>query len=163
MSTTCASQQTRWRAGSGWLLLALALLLGGCAISEKHPGPLVLGAPSNPALESYKVSLAKYITRVDARMITPGRPQALLRSVVTLEYAVDRRGYLTGVRLFRDNGDRAADATALMSLRRASPFPAPSRTLLDSSGHVHIVETWLFNNDGRFQLRSVAAAQIGDE
>lgn len=142
-----------------------AMLAAGCALPPSLP-PLGVTPPQNnvnTAMKMYKVAAAKRITEANAASITPGRPQALLRAVVSVEYWIDRQGNVVGAAIFRDNGDRAADTTALASLKRASPFPAPTGVLLDSSGRVRIIETWLFNNDGRFQLRSVAAPQIGDE
>ncbi|VVE48588.1 energy transducer TonB [Pandoraea terrae] len=147
----------------------LALLLGACAITEEGPkGPLGIKLPPPAeappsALELYKLQLATRITETSGREVNPGRPQALLRSIVALEYWVDREGNISAVRVFRGNGDREAEKVAVTSLRRAGPFPPPNRALVDSSGRVRVVETWLFNNDGRFQLRSVASPQIGVE
>lgn len=150
------------RMRDGAILFAAVLLCAACSL---RPATSPLGFPSQPttALDIYKVSVARRIAEANASRIAPGRPQALLRSVVSVEYWVDRRGNVVASMLLRDNGDRTVDAIALASLKRASPLPPPSRALLNSSGRVRLVETWLFNNDGRFQLRSIAAPQIGDE
>ncbi|AKM32736.3 hypothetical protein AB870_10605 [Pandoraea faecigallinarum] len=145
--------------------LAGVLLVAGCANPDFEPKkPLVLnlpmGQPPLTGLDQYKIAAAQRVTEVNARQITPGNPQPMLRSVVSLEYWVDRNGNVTGVALYRSNGDHEAERIAIASLRWASPLPAPSRALVDSSGRVRAIETWLFNNDGRFQLRSVAAPQI---
>ncbi|MBN4664749.1 energy transducer TonB [Pandoraea nosoerga] len=159
--------QRRWvaRAFAWWALAAQTFLWAGCANPDFEPKkPLVLNLTPGPAplsaLDQYKVAAAQRVTEVNAREITPGNPQPMLRSVVSLEYWVDRNGNVTSVALYRSNGDHEAERIAVASLRRASPLPAPSRALVDSSGRVRAVETWLFNNDGRFQLRSVAAPQI---
>ncbi|MGC7405584.1 energy transducer TonB family protein [Pandoraea pneumonica] len=141
------------------------LLLTSCSNPDFAPkSPLVLdfsqGNAPLSAIDQYKIAAAQRVTEVNARQITPGNPQPMLRSVVSLEYWVDRSGNVTQVILYRSNGDREAERIAVASLRRASPLPAPSRALVDSSGRVRAVETWLFNNDGRYQLRSVAAPQI---
>jgi protein TonB len=60
--------------------------------------------------------------------------------------------------IVRSNRDGEAEATALATLRRTAPFPKPASHLL-RRGHVEITETWLFNNDGRFQLRTIAQPQ----
>jgi len=147
------------------LLNSAPLLLTSCANPDFAPkSPLVLDfSPGNApvsALDQYKIAAAQRVTEVNARQITPGNPQPMLRSVVSLEYWVDRNGNITQVLLYRSNGDHEAERIAVASLRRASPLPAPSRALVDSSGRVRAVETWLFNNDGRFQVRSVAAPQV---
>ena len=59
----------------------------------------------------------------------------------------------------RANRDRETEATALASLRNSAPFPKPASHLLHR-GQLDVSETWLFNNDGRFQLRSIAEAQM---
>ncbi|MFJ2995262.1 energy transducer TonB [Pandoraea sp. NPDC087047] len=153
-------------ARAGWFaVVSCALMVTGCANPDFEPKkPLILdllsGQPPVSGLDQYKIVAAQRVTEVNAREITPGNPQPMLRSVVSLEYWVDRDGNVTGVALYRSNGDEEAERIAIASLRRASPLPAPSRALVDSSGRVRAVETWLFNNDGRFQLRSVAAPQI---
>jgi periplasmic protein TonB len=50
---------------------------------------------------------------------------------------------------------------ALSAVKSAAPFPKPESHLL-RKGQVEISESWLFNNDGRFQLRSLAEAQMGE-
>lgn len=144
---------------------ALSLMLGGCAnqdFASKPPLRLDLLPAAVPftALDQYKIEVARRVTESNAREITPGNPQPMLRSVVSLEYWVDRDGKLADVMLYRSNDDHEAERIAVASLRRAAPFPVPSRALVDSSGRVRIVETWLFNDDGRFQVRSVAAPQV---
>ena len=146
-------------------VIAGTLTLAGCANPDFEPKkPLVLNLTPrqvpHTALDQYKIAAAQRVTDVNARQITPGNPQPMLRSVVSLEYWVDRNGNLTRVALYRSNGDHEAERIAVTSLRRANPLPAPSRALVDSSGRVRAIETWLFNDDGRFQVRSVAAPQI---
>lgn len=152
-------------AAAGFIVIAWALAVSGCANPDFEPKPpLVLNLTPTQvpltALDQYKIAAAQRVTEVNAREITPGNPQPMLRSVVSLEYWVDRSGNLMGVALYRSNGDHDAERIAVTSLRRANPLPVPSRALVDSSGRVRAVETWLFNDDGRFQLRSVAAPQI---
>jgi protein TonB len=49
----------------------------------------------------------------------------------------------------------------LATLRTSAPFPKPAPHLL-SNGRLELAESWLFNNDGRFQLRSIALAQMDE-
>ncbi|VVD81680.1 putative lipoprotein [Pandoraea communis] len=165
MNTQLSRCQRAPCAATRLAVIACVLAVAGCANPDFEPKkPLVLNLMSGqtPAssLDLYKIAAAQRVSEVNAREITPGNPQPMLRSVVSLEYWVDRSGNVTSVALYRSNGDLEAERIAMASLRRASPLPAPSRALVDSSGRVRAVETWLFNNDGRFQLRSVAAPQI---
>ena len=57
-----------------------------------------------------------------------GTPQAMLRSFVLVSFIVDRNGRVVQSSVYRTNGDDEAEATALASLRRAAPLPAPVDT-----------------------------------
>jgi len=82
----------------------------------------------------------------------------LLRSVIVIRYVVDKDGNLVRSEVVRSNKDKATEATALATLRSTAPFPKPPLALL-RNGRIEISETWLFNNDGRFQLRTIAQQQ----
>jgi periplasmic protein TonB len=114
-----------------------------------------------PALsyDGYKRDLAVKISETNASKVYPGRPQALLRSVIVVKYVVDSRGNLVRSEVMRTNKDREAESIALATLRQSAPFPKPASHLL-SHGRIEISETWLFNNDGRFQLRTIAQPQM---
>lgn len=59
----------------------------------------------------------------------------------------------------RSNRDGATEFIALASLRKTAPFPKPAPHLL-RRGQLELVETWLFNSDGRFQLHTIAELQM---
>lgn len=111
------------------------------------------------SLDGYKRDLAHRITQVSSTRVYIGRPQALLRSVVVVRYVVDADGALLRSEIMRSNRDRETEATALSSLRGAAPFPKPAAHLV-RYGKVELSETWLFNSDGRFQLRTIAEPQM---
>lgn len=153
--------------------LVAASILAGCATRTadtptERPVEKVSRArgdiPAEPVssastLDAYKRDLALRISQVNSSKVYSGRPQALLRSVVVLRYAVDERGHLLRSEIMRSNRDRETESTALASLRSAAPFPRPAAHLV-RNGKLDISETWLFNNDGRFQLRTIAEPQM---
>lgn len=110
-------------------------------------------------IEGYKRDLAQRIVQVNSTKVYTSRPQALLRSVIVVRYAIDSQGKLIRSDIMRSNRDGENEVTALTSLRKAAPFPKPASHLL-RHGKVEVSETWLFNNDGRFQLRSLALPQM---
>ena len=110
-------------------------------------------------IEGYKRDLAQRIVQVNSTKVYTSRPQALLRSVIVVRYSVDSRGQLIRSDIMRSNRDGENEITALASLRKAAPFPKPASHLL-RHGKIEVSETWLFNNDGRFQLRSLALPQM---
>jgi periplasmic protein TonB len=151
-----------------------AIALAGCAsrTADKAPsGPTRTpdapsarsGAPAPASgaltLAGYKRDAALRIANANAAKVYSGRPQALLRSVVVVKYVVDANGQVVRSEILRSNHDRATETTALQSLRSASPLPRPASHLL-RNGQLESVETWLFNNDGRFQLRTIAEPQM---
>ncbi|MES2102810.1 MAG: hypothetical protein V4634_02240 [Pseudomonadota bacterium] len=112
-------------------------------------------------LEGYKRDLAERIAQVNSTNVYVERPQALLRSVIVIKYVVAPDGKLLRTEIIRTNHDRATESVALASLSNTAPFPKPASHLL-KNGRVEISETWLFNNDGRFQLRTIALPQMGE-
>jgi protein TonB len=113
------------------------------------------------ATEAYKKELAQHIVKTNPDKVYTVRPQALLRSVVVLEFSVDKDGKLLNSQVRRSNRDHEAEATALASLREAAPLPKPPAGLI-RHGKLELNETWLFNKDGRFQIRSTALQQASE-
>jgi protein TonB len=83
----------------------------------------------------------------------------MFKSIVVLEIAIDREGRLMRVSVRRSNGFKALESRAMDSVRRAAPFDAPAFTLRGRDGGVNFLETFLFRDDGRFQIRSLVAAR----
>jgi protein TonB len=87
------------------------------------------------------------------------QPQALLRAVVVLRVRLDEQGRWKA-EVFRDNPEQPEmTQRALASVER---LPAPvglsaqARQVLQTQG---VVEAWLFQNDGRFALKTLAKPQ----
>ena len=151
-----------------------AIALAGCASRSADKTPSSPGRAADspsahagaPAPASGALTLAGYqrdaalrIADANASRVYSGRPQALLRSVVVVKYVIDASGRVVRSEILRSNHDRTTETTALHSLRSASPLPRPASHLL-RNGQLESVETWLFNNDGRFQLRTIAEPQM---
>lgn len=122
---------------------------------EKKP----VSAAAN--LNAYKRELAQRISQANAGKVYSERPQALLRSVIVLKYFLNADGKLLQSEIVRSNHDKETEATALASIGKAAPFARPAAHLL-RNGKLEIIETWLFNNDGRFQLRTIALPQMAE-
>lgn len=158
-----------------YLVGMTAVLLSACSTTQRiDVWPVAKTTqPSTPAssashtrppqisggIDNYKQALAEQIYSNSRNQIYPGNPQALLRSVVVVKMVIDENGKLLRSDIIRSNHDAATEATALNSARNAAPFPIASNQLL-RNGKVEVLETWLFNDDGRFQLRTLAAAQL---
>jgi periplasmic protein TonB len=142
---------------------AALLLAGACTITPPER-PAALRAPPPAAvnrltLNQYREVVAHRIVERNPSYVLKRSPQAMLRSLVVVAFTVDRNGALVTSSVYRTNGDDEAEATALATLRRAAPLPPPPAKLLNGHGEVEMMEDWLFNDDGKFQLRSLASPQ----
>ena len=120
--------------------------------------PTVRLAPRDPALDQWKRAAAERIHTINRAQTFEGRPHHLLKAVIVVEVAVDRSGQLMRSKVLRSPGIKSLDQVALASLKAASPFPPPPSALV-AKGPLVFSETWLFQNDGRFQVRTLALAQ----
>ena len=75
-----------------------------------------------------------------------------------LTIRADAKGTPTSVRVMRSNGYRDLEQAAMKSVHDAAPLPIPHAAVLRKGG-IEYVETWLFRDDGRYQIRSLAEAQ----
>lgn len=160
-------------------LLGLAIILNGCAnpypddFYRRSQSPGVAANGSGPVssrtaeqlkpsrastLDSYKRELAQQISQQNSQYVYSENPQAMLRAVIVLHFVLDAEGRLLKSDIVRSNSDRYAEQLALRTLRGSAPFARPNRALL-VAGRLDVSETWLFNDDGRFQLRSIALPQ----
>ena len=164
-------------------ILLAALLVAACGAptspapekpAAPPPAPAVAPAPPTPPqaavpklppprtpLDAYKLDVAQRILSANAAHTFEGRPPEILQAVVVLQFTIERSGTLTGLKTLRSRHP-AQEKVALASVRAAAPFPAPPVALLRSS-RVEVAETWLFRDDGKFQIRSLAEPQAASE
>ena len=126
-------------------LYAIMVLVAGCATPP--PAPL-------PTLDEYKLGVAKRIFEASRDTYSTPVP-AMLKSVVVLEITLDKAGAPLEVVAFRTNGHEDLTLRAITSVVDAGPFAAPADSLLQSTGTVSFLETFLFRDDDAFQLRSL--------
>ena len=125
---------------------AAIALIGGCATPP----------PSLPpqTLNDYKLGVAKRIVEASRDTYSTPVPE-MLKSIVVLEITLDHAGAPLEVTAFRSNGYEELTLRAITSVVDAAPFAAPAPALLQASGSVSFLETFLFRDDDTFQLRSL--------
>lgn len=153
------------------LLLTLSCLVVACTIpapevskeAMKPPGKSIEKTSPVPAatMQAYQRELALRISQINSNHIYTERPQALLRSVIVLKLVMNGDGKLLRSEIVRSNRDKTTENIALASIKNASPFPRPGAHLL-RNGKLEVTETWLFNTDARFQLRTIALPQMSE-
>ena len=136
-------------AAAPWLPVAAEPKVPSC-----EPGP----AREADNLARYKREVACRIHARNPTHLYEGAPPPVLRSVVVLSVRVDARGRPVRIGVVRSNGIRALERRAIQSVRAAAPLPIPAGVLL-RRGAADITETWLFRDDGRFQIRTLAQVQ----
>ncbi|AOI41620.1 energy transducer TonB family protein [Burkholderia oklahomensis] len=144
----------------GAVMSACVAALAACTITLPPPhGAIVVPSVPSMSATEYRAAVAQCIADRNSDRILHGTPQAMLRSLVVVAFTVDRNGQLVKSAVYRSNGDDEAEGIALASLRRAAPLPSPPTKMLDGRGQVELMESWLFNDNGQFQLRTKAAPQ----
>lgn len=108
-------------------------------------------------MDAYKKEFAGQVARASSEHLFADPLPEMFKSIVVVEVRIDREGALQRVAVRRSNGYKALENRALDSVRRAAPFVAPAFTIRRSDGTVEFLETFLFRDDGRFQIRSLVA------
>jgi protein TonB len=142
-------------------LPASSLVAQGSDSASAAPAPDVRKAGvARPALtlDAYKTEVAQHVVKSNPDQTFSGKLPAMLPAIVVLSITVDRDGNLTDVAVQRY---RDADAAwvAVTSIRVSDPLPKPATLLAKNTGSLTFSETFLFNSEGRFQLRTLAGPQ----
>lgn len=102
--------------------------------------------------------MARHIVERNAERTFSGRLPPMLPAIVVVSITVDQDGQLTDVRVQRSRDPDAA-RVALASMLRSGPLPRPHGLLAANSRAMTFSETFLFDRDYRFQLRTLAGPQ----
>lgn len=155
---------------------AAALLLAGCSAPPAPPPAPAASAPApRPAAppptaakphremteSEWRRALAQHILTVNRDRVYEGRPPHPLKAVVVLDLEVGADGRIRGASVMRaPKHARELGPAAVRTVHAAAPLPPPPRVLLGSGGSVRFTETWLYREDDRFQLRTLAQEQL---
>lgn len=118
------------------------------------PAPVVPAAAPPVTLDDYKRRLAGRIVASSSKTFHEPLPHAM-KSIVVLHIRVDSRGLPLRIAVFRSNGYRNLEQRAVASVVDAVPLPPPPGALLDETRSLSFLETFLFRDDGLFQVRSL--------
>jgi TonB family protein len=146
-------------AGSTWLARAEepapAAETVAAAAGTMSPRPAAAFAVSTGAtIDAYKRHFAERVTEVGKDQLADSLP-VILKGVIVLDVTIDAEGNVIALKVWRSNGYKDLEQTALQSVRKVGRFPAPSEAVRGDQQSVRFLETWLFRPDGRFQVRSM--------
>ena len=122
------------------------------APSSRQPSARSMTRPTT--IDSYKMEVARQIASMSSDLFDDPLPE-VLKSIVVLDIAIGRDGVPQLVSVRRSNGFRQLEQRAEASVRKAAPFTAPAPEVLRGASSVRFLETFLFRDDGRFQIRSL--------
>jgi protein TonB len=142
-------------------LPASSLVAQGSEAADHAPAPVPQKAQVThhaPTLDAYKTEVAQHVVKSNPDQTFSGKLPEMLPAIVVLSITVDRNGNVTNVDVQRY---RDADAAwvAVTSIRVSDPLPKPTTLLATNTGLLTFSETFLFNSEGRFQLRTLAGPQ----
>ncbi len=154
-------------------LAAAALLLAACAAPPPGAAPVAkiyhsmpqASIPLPPAsgaatLAEYRREVAGLLHAANDGMVFEGAPPNPVRAVIVMRAEVDASGGMRRLELMRAPWhDPWLEDLVRQSVRRAEPFPRPSMKLMSGARSVEFTETWLFDYQGRFRLRSLSLPQ----
>lgn len=115
-------------------------------------------APQNsPDLDAYKKQVAYHVMERNPQQTFSGKLPEMLPAIVVVNVTVDKDGEVKDVQVQRSR-DPDASRVAVDSMKRSGPLPRPVK-LLANSDSLTFSETFLFNDQYQFQLRSLAGPQ----
>ena len=148
-------------------VLAVASLLAAC---QSTPPPAAYTPTSTPprtpaaiqlaaSIDAYKSLVAQQIMAANGEYIFSGRLPPMLPAIVVLDLSVGPDGELKSVHVHRSR-DSDASAAALAAVRRVPVFFPPAAHLMRRHARTFdFSETFLFNDQYRFQLRTLSGPQ----
>lgn len=113
---------------------------------------------NSPGLDAYKTQVAHHVMQHNPQQTFSGRLPPMLPAIVVVNVTVDKDGELKDVEVQRSR-DPDASRVAVDSMKRSGPLPKPVSLLANNAESLTFSETFLFNDQYRFQLRSVAGPQ----
>jgi protein TonB len=148
---------TRTKVRSAIFLNLMCALCGPPLASAQNAPPLCAHAASQALFDSvdaYKTHVARHVMHYNRGFTFGGQVPPIVPAIVVLRITVDEDGNLISVAVQRSRDDQAS-AVALASMERSGPLPKPVSLLAADEGSLTFLETFLFNSNYQFQLRSL--------
>jgi protein TonB len=116
------------------------------------------GLPPISTIDDYKRVLAERIMEATPGAAFRGPIPPLLTAIVVIQVHIDHDGAIVDLHVARARDQKAA-GIALAAMRQVAPYPKPGKLLPAHHKTLEFSETFLFNKEYRYQLRTVAPVQ----
>ena len=127
-------------------------------VRTARPAPLPAQRTAFDNVDMYKADAAEQIMRANTAHTFSGALPPMLPAIVVVRITVDHAGKLTHVSVLRSR-DNEASKVAMASVQRTANLPLPYNLARGPGRSLTYMETFLFNADYRFQLRTLAPIQ----
>lgn len=131
---------------------------GTGAGTDARPSALPQQRSEYATVDVYKSDAALHILQRNAEHTFTGALPPMLPAIVVLRITVEPTGKLSKVVVQRSRDDTASQV-ALASMQRTAYLPMPRNLGVGPGRSLTFMETFLFNSDYRFQLRTLAPVQ----
>lgn len=147
------------RALLGWLVIAPWTVAAHERPFARPPEPQAASRPPGSAAvnaNEYRLDAARHLYATYPAQVLKGQVRANVYAILVTETDVDAQGKVLAVRVLRPPAQAREVTPWVVSLiRRASPLPPPLKMK-----RVRYVETWLVDQSGQFQVRTLTEGQI---
>jgi periplasmic protein TonB len=123
------------------------------------PAPLLPGPPRESAAEierEYRIDAARHIYAAYPMRVYRGKVPPLIYSVMMVETEIDATGQVINISVVRKPAADEVAPWVIAMIRRAAPFPPPSRM---PGGKVSYTDIWLVDKSGLFQVDTLTEGQ----
>jgi hypothetical protein len=112
-------------------------------------------------LVEYRHQVAELLHAANGPGLFAGRPPNPLRAVIVVYVEVNAGGELVRLELFRAplHTPELVDEVERAWRRLGPQLPRPLPELMNGDGRLAFTQTWLFDVDGRFRLRTLSLPQ----
>jgi protein TonB len=124
----------------------------------KPPAPAPAAPRAAANLDEYKIQVAERIMAANPKVIFSGRLPEMMTAIVVLDIGIGRDGEVTSVKVHRSPNSQASEI-AVDAVKLAGPYPQPGKLLGVLHRSLTFSETFLFNRDYQFQLRTLSGPQ----
>ena len=148
----------RWPARALTLVGSLLLAPGAWAQFSMVPAPLC-AAPRESVTDveqEFRIDAARHLYSCYPMRIYRGKLPPLLYGVMMVETELDATGKVLDITVVRKPAADEVAPWVLAMIRRASPFPAPTKM---TGGTVRFTETFFVDKSGLFQAFSLTEGQ----
>jgi hypothetical protein len=144
-------------------VLGGALAAAQCAWAQFATVPAPACDAPKPSVneieQEFRIDAARHVYACFPMRVYRGKLPPLLYGVMMVEIELDATGAVVGTSVIRKPAADEVAPWVHAVIRRASPFPAPTKVARTDAGTVRFTEVFFVDKSGQFQLMSITEGQ----